>query len=117
MELRKLGITCIKDLPAVGKNLHDRLFLELVTVRKPETAHRTSYLMSSPEALEEARQQWVKDETGPLSDFFLPQMIGYLKSHALVESKEFEMLDPELKQAIRSDTSPDVELVSVSHVI
>ncbi|KAL8720282.1 MAG: hypothetical protein Q9181_007933 [Wetmoreana brouardii] len=111
-ELDKLGIQCIKDLPAIGKNLHDRLFLELVTVRKPGTAHRTSYLMSSPEAFEEARRQWMKDQTGPLSDFHLPQMIGYLKSKAVGESKELEMLEPEVREAIKSDTSPDLELIS-----
>ncbi|KAL9602213.1 MAG: hypothetical protein Q9179_002617 [Wetmoreana sp. 5 TL-2023] len=111
-ELDKLGIQCIKDLPAIGKNLHDRLFLELVTVRKPGTAHRTSYLMSSPEAFEEARKQWMKDQTGPLSDSYLPQMVGYLKSKAVGESRELEMLEPEVKEAIKSDTSPDLELIS-----
>lgn len=73
--------------------------------------------MSSPEALQEARKQWMKDETGPFSDIFLPQMIGCLKSKALMESQEFQALAPEGKAAIQSDTSPDLELISVSHVL
>ena len=98
-ELSKMGITWLENIPAVGQNLHDRLFLQLVTVRKPGSANRTSYLMSSPEAVNEARKQWMDYETGPFSNFLLPQMIGYLKSTAVVESKEFELLGPETKRA------------------
>ncbi|KAL8676377.1 MAG: hypothetical protein Q9186_007101, partial [Xanthomendoza sp. 1 TL-2023] len=111
-ELEKLDITCTKDLPGVGKNLHDRLFMELVTVRKPGTPHRTSYLPSSPENLDEARKQWAQDETGPFSEFFLPQMIGYIKSKSLVESQEFKSLDSEVQAALQAKTSPHLELIS-----
>ena len=112
-ELENLEIPCIMDLPGIGKNLHDRLFMELVTVRKPDTPHRTSYLMSSPETLEEARQQWAQDETGPLSYFFLPQMIGYLKSKSLIDSQEFKALNPTIMAALQADTVPHLELISV----
>ncbi|KAL8967478.1 MAG: hypothetical protein Q9183_002904, partial [Haloplaca sp. 2 TL-2023] len=111
-ELEDLDIPCIMDLPGVGKNLHDRLFMELVTVRKPGTPHRTSYLMSSPEKLEEARQQWAQDETGPLSYFFLPQMIGYLKSESLMDSEEFKALDPSVMAALKADSAPHLEIIS-----
>ncbi|KAL8837703.1 MAG: hypothetical protein Q9170_002436 [Blastenia crenularia] len=58
----------------------------------------------------------MKHQTGPFSDFFyLSQMIGYLKSEALIQSKEFEMLGPVLKYATQLDTSPDLELLSVSN--
>ncbi|KAL8799231.1 MAG: hypothetical protein Q9200_007589 [Gallowayella weberi] len=86
--------------------------MELVTVRKPGTHHRTSYLPSSPERLNEARKQWAQDETGPFSDLFLPQMIGYIKSKSLVESQEFKMLDPEVQAALQAKTAPHLELLS-----
>ncbi|KAL8688303.1 MAG: hypothetical protein Q9218_005754 [Villophora microphyllina] len=113
-ELEKLDIPCVKDLPGIGKNLQDRLFMELVTIRKPGMPHRSSYLMSSPETLEQARKQWAQDETGPFSDFFLPQMIGYMKSQPLVESEELRALDPEVKAALQAETAPHLELISVS---
>ena len=108
-----MGITCLENIPAVGKSLHDRLFLQLVTVRKPGSPNRISYLMSSPEAVNEARKQWMDYETRPFSDFLLRQMIGYLKSTAVVESKEFELLGPETKRAVQAETSPHLELFLV----
>ncbi|KAI4089480.1 MAG: hypothetical protein L6R37_008034, partial [Teloschistes peruensis] len=113
-KLEELEIPCIRDLPGIGKNLYDRLFMELVTVHKPGTPHRTSYLPSSLGTLDEARKQWAQDETGPFSEFFLPQMIGYLKSKALVESEEFKALTPEVQAALQAKTSPHFELISHS---
>ncbi len=98
----------------MGKNLHDHLFLELVTTRKNGSHHRTSYLPSSPKAFEEARKQWMKDQTGPLSDFYLPQMISYLKSDAVPQSKEFNDLNKTIRAALLADTVPNYEIYSVS---
>ena len=70
-DLQKLGIPLNQDLPGVGKNLHDRLFLELVTVQDPSGHHRTSYI-DSPAALEQARKQWLSSQSGLLSDYYLP---------------------------------------------
>ncbi|KAL8801687.1 MAG: hypothetical protein Q9182_004281 [Xanthomendoza sp. 2 TL-2023] len=111
-ELEKLDIPCVKEISGVGNNLHDRLFMELVTVRKPGTPHRTSYLPSSPEHLDAARKQWAQDESGPFSQFFLPQMIGFIKSKSLVESQEFKLLDPEVQATLQAKTTPHLELVS-----
>lgn len=108
------GISHCHELSGVGKNLHDHLFLELVTTRKSGSHHRTSYLPSSPEAFEEARKQWMKDQTGPLSDFYLPQMISYLKSDRVLRSKEFIDLDKAVQEALLADTVPNYEIYSVS---
>ncbi|KAL8665791.1 MAG: hypothetical protein Q9202_001913 [Teloschistes flavicans] len=112
-ELEKFDIPCIRDIPGVGKNLHDRLFMEIITVRKPGTPNRTSYLSSSPEERDEARKQWAQNETGPFSEFFLPQMVGFIKSNSLVESQEFTTLGPEVQAALQAKTSPHLELISV----
>lgn len=103
----------IQDLPGVGKNLQDRLFLELVTVQDPESHHRTSYI-DSPSALEQARKEWTKNKSGPLSGYYLPQMIAYLKSDKIASSKEFQDLDDQTRQFLRADTKPFYEMVSVS---
>lgn len=106
----------VQDLPGVGKNLQDRLFLELVMVQDPRSHHRTSYI-DSPAALEEARKEWVKTQSGPLSDYYLPQMIAYLKSDKIVSSKEFEDLDKPTQDFLRADTKPFFEIVSVSGTV
>lgn len=111
-ELSKLHIPTTTDLHGVGKNLCDRLFLELVSVRKPGTHHRTSYI-TSPDTLEEARKEWVKDKSGPLTGYYLPQMIGYFKNEKIIQSEEFHGLNSELQRALTAETKPQFEMVSV----
>ncbi|KAL8645522.1 MAG: hypothetical protein Q9226_007262 [Calogaya cf. arnoldii] len=110
-DLNALHIPVVQDLQGVGKNLQDRLFLELVTVQDPESHHRTSYI-DSPSALEQARKEWTKNKSGPLSDYYLPQMIAYLKSDQISSSKEFQDLDDQTRQLLRADTKPFYEIVS-----
>ena len=114
-ELSKLHIPIIADLPDVGKNLCDRLFLELVSVRQADSHHRTSYI-TSPDALEEARDQWNRDGSGPLAGYYLPQMIGYFKSDKVIQSEEFQELDSELQRALIAETKPHFEMVSVRSI-
>ena len=113
-ELSKLHIPIINDLPGVGENLCDRLFLELVSIRQEGSHHRTSYI-TTPDGLEEARKQWIKDKSGPLAGYYLPQMIGYFKSDKIIHSKEFQELDGELQRALIAETKPTYEIVSVCY--
>ena len=112
-ELAQHNIPSIQDIPGIGKKLHDHYWLKLVTTQKPGTHHRTSYI-SSPETLEEARAQWIKDKTGPLTDYYLPQMMSYLKSDRILCSKEFLELDSAVQNYLQAETTPHYELISVS---
>lgn len=113
-ELQELGIPVTHDLPGVGKNLQDRLFLQLVTVQKPGSHHRTSYSSDSPAKLDEARKQWANDQTGPLTTYYLPQMIGFIRSDEILASAEFQRLGSTTQQALRMETKPTYEIISVS---
>ena len=115
-ELAEYKITVIQNLSGVGKNMHDHLWLELVTVQKPGTHHRSSYI-NSPQALEEARAQWMKDKTGSLGGYYLPQIIAYLKSRRALASKEFQELDEAVQKDFQDETRPNFELISVSMVL
>lgn len=115
-DLESLDIPVLQDLPGVGKNLQDRLFLELVTVQDPKSHNRTSYI-DSPAALEQAREEWMRSQTGPLSGYYLPQMIAYLKSDNVLASKEFGSLEQATQQLWRAETKPCYEMVSVSHLL
>ena len=112
-ELSRHNIELVHDLPRVGKKLRDRLWIELVTVQKPGSAHRSSYI-DGPIALEEARIQYLKDKSGPLSGLELPQIIAYLKSERLLHSKDFSDLDETTQRMLQAETRPHYELLSVS---
>jgi len=112
-DLHQLGIPIIQDLPGIGKNLNDRLFLELVTTQKPGSHHRTSYV-DSPDKLEEAKKQWTIDQTGPLSDYYKPQMMGNFQSDRVLACEEFHKLDATTQKALRAKSKPSYEIISVS---
>ena len=112
-ELQDLHIPVIHDLSGIGKNLRDRLFLEVVTAQRPDSHHRTSYI-DSPEKFEEARKQWQADKTGPLAEYLLPQIIAFVKSDRINKSKEFKDLDNATKKLLSMETEPAFEIISVS---
>lgn len=93
------------NLPDVEKNLYDRLFLELVSIRRAGSHHRTSYI-TSPDGLKEAREQLIKDRSGPLAGCYLPQMIGCFKSDKIIQLEEFHGLDGKLQRALITETEP-----------
>ena len=111
-ELAKYDIAVVRNLPGIGQNLRDHLWLELVTTQKSSSPHRTSYIRS-PDDLRTARAQWMEDKTGPLSDNNLPQMIGYLKCDRILDSKEFQELDSGTRKYFEAETTPNYELISV----
>ncbi|KAK0507115.1 hypothetical protein JMJ35_010573 [Cladonia borealis] len=96
-DLQELSIPLVQDLPGVGKNLQDRLFVELVTVQDPWGHHQTSYI-DWPAALEQARKQWLTSQSGyqllSASDviisqkrqyFFLARVQRLGHDHALID--------------------------------
>lgn len=111
-ELEHHRIPLIHNLPGVGKNLHDRLFLRLVTIRRPGGYHRSSYI-DSPEALVEARKEWATHQSGFLSSYHLPQMIGYFKCRQVTQSQEFCDLDESTRRMLEVEGTPHFEIISV----
>ena len=111
-EIRDHGIPLIHNLPGVGKNLHDRLFLRLVTTRRPGGYHRSSYI-DTPAALVEARKQWATRQSGSLSNYHLPQMIGYFKCEQLTQSREFRDLHESTRKMLEMEGTPHFEIISV----
>ena len=112
-DLSKLQIPVVQHLPGVGRNLQDHYFFELVTIQKPDTHNRTSY-MNGPEAIEKARKQWIEEDTGPFSNNCLSQMIAYLRSDRVLHSEQFSKLDAAVRDRYRDKTKPNYELLSVS---
>ncbi|KAL8827722.1 MAG: hypothetical protein Q9170_006899 [Blastenia crenularia] len=110
-DLKKLDIPIVQDLPGIGKNLHDHMHIFLITTQKPESHHRSSYI-DSPEKLQEARKQYAVDQTGPLSGYYLPHMIGFVRSDKILESEEFKTLSKESQDLLRKVSKPTHEILS-----
>ena len=112
-EIARHDIPLVRDIPGIGRNLRDHLWLEVVTTQKPGTPHRSSYL-TSPADLETARSQYMQDETGQLAGYYLPQMLSYLRSERILASEEFQQLPVEIQESFRAETKPNYEILSVS---
>ncbi|KAL9603440.1 MAG: hypothetical protein Q9219_001127 [cf. Caloplaca sp. 3 TL-2023] len=110
-DLNQLGIPMVHNLPGVGKNLHDHMHAFLITKQKPDSHHRTSYI-DSPEKLEQARKQWAVDQTGPLTGYYMPHMIGFIRSEEALKSKEFGMLGEESQRFLSMGSKPTHEFIS-----
>ncbi|KAI9795241.1 MAG: hypothetical protein M1835_006137 [Candelina submexicana] len=110
-ELRTHGIAVLEDLPGVGKNLHDHNVVPLVVVQKPGTNDRPS-LFDNAEALAAAREQWLKDYTGPLASFYSAMAMGFFKSDAVLRSGEFQALPKSTQDFLRRETVPHFEIGS-----
>ncbi|KAG8527105.1 uncharacterized protein KY384_008534 [Bacidia gigantensis] len=110
-DLAKHGIPLVHDLLGIGRNLRDHLWLELVTTQKPGAHHRTSHI-TSPDELQEARRQWLKDKASPLSVNLQPQMIAYLKNNNILHSEEYEDLDKSVRESYENKTTPHYELIT-----
>ena len=59
----------------------------------------------------------MKDQSGPLSEFYLPQMIAYLKANKIYESEEFRHLNEGTQQQLLDQTVPNYELFSVCQML
>lgn len=110
-DLNELGIPTVQDIPGIGRNLQDHMHVFLTTTQKPNGHHRTSYI-NSPETLAEARKLWVRDQTGPLANFYMPHMICFVRNEEILASKEFQTLDPKSQELWQMDSKPTHEIIS-----
>lgn len=67
---------------------------------------------SNADTVEKAREQFLKDGTGPLSIFFQGLVMGFFKADEVLDSEEFDGLDQDVKNYLRNETVPVWELSS-----
>ena len=113
-ELKELGITSVVNLGGVGKSLRDHLFTTLTIIQRSGINDRPIFY-NDPEAMSQAREQWMKDQTGPLTVFQCAQTIGYLKNSRIYHFKEFDRLDKVTQDYLQNETVPMYEILSVSN--
>lgn len=110
-QLETFQIPVSKDIPAVGQGLRDHMFCPLVYTRKDGDTDRAPFY-GSQQAMDEALEQWKKDNTGPWTKFACELGIGWFKLPALVSSEEFKALPSAEQDYLNRETVPHYEIIT-----
>lgn len=106
--MEKLKIPSVLDLPGVGLGLQDHTWIHVVYAKAPESidpfAENTD---------ENARAEWVKSQSGPLSKASLPFAICYLHNPDLAKTEEFSRLEKCTQEFLADDKTLHYEVLSV----
>jgi choline dehydrogenase-like flavoprotein len=118
-QLEKFHIPVLHENSSVGQNLVDHFHAmptwEIHT--SPDTAARDAWYHASAEVKAAAREQWIKDRTGPLTDVCTNCALGMFKSPAVLASKEFADLPEETKQYLLAPTIPSYEIITAGPTV
>ncbi|GAP84463.1 putative choline dehydrogenase [Rosellinia necatrix] len=110
-QLREFNIPVVRDIPAVGQNLRDHMFVPLVYQRTESSTSRASFY-GNPQAMDAALEQWKKDGTGDWSKYSSELGIGWKKLEGLESSAEFQSLPPDEQSLLRKETVPHYEVIT-----
>lgn len=107
-DLKGHNIPLIADLPGVGSNLQDHYIIRLMIPIKPGTLPPLD-----PEVFRGAREQWIKDQTGPLGADNSILTVGYFKLD-ISSFPEFQLLDKRTQDHLLHPLVPAYEQGFVS---
>ncbi|KAL9087532.1 MAG: hypothetical protein Q9165_006643 [Trypethelium subeluteriae] len=112
-ELTQHHLPCISDLPGVGANLQDHLYIPLTLHLKPGLDDRPA-LFSSPTALANARTTFRTSRSGPLTHMLHACLIYSARLPDLSSDPTFLQLPPWTQQHVLAPTVPHFEMESQS---
>ncbi|KAF2108061.1 choline dehydrogenase [Lophiotrema nucula] len=107
-ELEALGIPVVKDLPGVGKKLHDHILVFLCC--EVDASHNDKYAFESNQNMVlEADALWKKGRTG-ISALHNSTLWGaFLKVPGLEDFDEYKALPQDVQEYLSRDTVPAME--------
>jgi choline dehydrogenase-like flavoprotein len=112
-ELERHNIPVLHHHPQVGKNLQDHCFSTATLLQKPGPQSRGAFEFSEgPKQV--AREQFLKDGTGPFSQIYNPCPMGWFKLDAVFNSSEFNALPSHIQEFHHRPTVPMMEICTVS---
>jgi choline dehydrogenase-like flavoprotein len=111
-ELSVHGISSVIDLPGVGKNLQDHIYVP-ITVQISGLENDRAVL-ADPAAMKEARVEFEKHGTGPMTIIYNSATIGWFRDEKVYASKEFAALPEETQSYIKRLTIPTWEQIVLS---
>lgn len=107
-DLAKHNIPVVEDIPGVGSNLRDHYMMRMRTLLAAGTLPPLDN-----DFIIKAREQWLVDQTGPLSDDKAMATAGYFKLD--VSSRpEFKLLDQQTQNLLLRPSTPAYEYAPVS---
>lgn len=107
-DLNKHNIPLVLDLPDIGANLRDHYIVQLQTPIKPGKLPPPDLGITRG-----AREQWLKDQTGPLGADNGLLALGYFKLD-ISTFPEFQLLDKQTQGLLLHPLVPAYELGAVS---
>ena len=109
-ELEELDIRCRVDLPRVGKDMLDHVFLPLRWGCTSELSDKMAYA-SKEQAVLAARKEWLRSRTGSEAVQALGNLIGFLKlDPKRYSQEELRKLSPEVQRHINRPDTPQFEV-------
>jgi choline dehydrogenase-like flavoprotein len=113
-QLKNHGISVVHDLPFVGKNLQDHCFSTATLLQKEGTNDRMAY-ETDDSVKAAAKEQFEKDRTGPLSQLYCGNPMGWFKNENVFKSPEFAALPKNTQELLLKPTVPIFEIATVGH--
>jgi choline dehydrogenase-like flavoprotein len=108
-DLKRHDISLVADLPGVGSNLRDHYIVRLKTLLELGTLPPLDI-----NDIRGAREQWIKDQTGPLGADNGLAALGYFKLDVST-LPEFKLLDKQTQDLLLRPSVPAYELGAVSY--
>jgi choline dehydrogenase-like flavoprotein len=109
-ELEALEIKVVKDLPGVGKGLHDHI-MAFVSYEVSGTQNDRWAFESNEKMVAEATEFWKKDKSGEFGLHHGALWGGFLKLPGLEQYAEYQSLDPEWQEFVSRKTVPSYEII------
>ncbi len=108
-ELEELNIPCRVDLPRVGKDMLDHIFLPMRWGCTSELSDKMAYASNEP-LVRAARTEWSKSRTGSEAVRALGNLIGFFKlDPKRYSQEELRKLSPEVQRRIDRPDTPQFE--------
>ncbi|KAH7116109.1 choline dehydrogenase [Dendryphion nanum] len=112
-ELKNLGIPVVKDLPGVGKQLHDHV-MTFLCAEVDDTQNDRYAWESDTNMVMEADALWKKDRTGKFSLVHSGLWGGFLKHPELENISEYKELDKATQEFLAREKVPTYEFIGPS---
>lgn len=108
-DLAQQGVPCVHNLPAVGQNIQDHTALACEFIIDKSIAGHNQ-LLNDATALEAAREEYEKSQTGPLAMFGASAIVLFPRLAGLFATQEFANLPAETRRFLKTEGLPSTEI-------
>ena len=109
-QLDRFEIPVVHTNPHVGQHMMDHHHIVLNHERAEYTTDRHIFYKNK-QLQAAAREQWEKDQTGPLAEISTSLGMGFLKSDTIAQSSEFQSLPEDTKKHLQHPAVPLWEFI------